>query len=580
MTERSYIWRLILVIILVTAAWFGLAARLAFLHLSPNEGLRQRVRQIRRVEEEILVGRGRILDRHGNIMALDMAVKNVCADPKTIVENGHVQFIGKQLARLLQLDPAMIVTRLNRPDRRFEYIKKFVQVDTIRQIQRMQMKGIFFEDTSARYYPHSAMMCHVLGFSNMEGVGSAGVEQKLNTYLKGRPGLRVSEMDGRRREVYSRRSLEIAPQEGADIYLTLDQNIQYMVEKALDSAMLTHQAKGCWAIVERVRTGEILAMACRPAYDLNEYRQTAAADMLNRSIGYVYEPGSTFKVAVIASALNEGTVSPDEIFDCENGCWRFQGRPLRDYHPYGRLSVADVLKKSSNIGAAKVAMTLQPARLEEYLRDFGIGRATGVELPGEEVGILHARSKWSTLSVSRMAMGHEVGVTSLQMLNVMCAIANNGYLLKPTIVQRVVDAHGRTIKEAAPEVVSKPIREETAKLMRRLLARVTEEGGTGTRARVDGYLVAGKTGSAQKPIPGGYSDSANIASFVGFLPADNPEFAMIVVVDEPQPLHTGGLVAAPIFQEVAAQIVKYLDIPPTGVDSVRVFQKGDSVEEL
>ena len=580
MTERNYIWRLILVVMLITAAWFGLATRLAFLHLSPNDELRQRVRQIRRVEQEILVGRGRILDRHGNILALDMAVKNVCADPKTIVEDGHVQFIGKQLARLLQLDPAMIVTRLSRPDRRFEYIKKFVQVDTIRQIQRMQMKGVFFEDASARYYPHGSMMCHALGFSNMEGIGSAGVEQKMNVYLKGRPGLRVSEMDGRRREIYSRRSLEIAPQEGADVYLTLDQNIQYMVEKALDSAMLTHQAKGCWAIVERVRTGEILAMACRPAYDLNEYRQSASQNMLNRSIGYVYEPGSTFKVAVIAGALNEGTVFPDEVFDCENGCWYFQGRPLRDYHPYGRLSVADVLRKSSNIGAAKVAMTLPPARLEQYLRDFGIGRTTGVDLPGEEAGILHNRSKWTSLSVSRMAMGHEVGVTSLQMLNVMCAIANNGFLLRPTIVQRVVDAHGRTIKESTPEVISKPIGEKTARLMQRLLTRVTQEGGTGTRARVDGYLVAGKTGSAQKPIPGGYSDSANMASFVGFLPADNPEFAMIVVVDEPQPLHTGGVVAAPVFQEIAAQIVRYLDIPPTGAESVRAFETGASIEEL
>ena len=577
MTNRTYTWRMLLVVVVLALVWVGLGTRLAYLHLGPNERLRTRIADIRKVEQQILVGRGRVLDTHSNILALDLAVKNICADPKVILENGHLQFIGSRLAYLLQLDPAVVMARLNRPNRRYECIKKLVPDDTARQIARMQLRGVFFEDASARYYPQGSLFAHVVGFSNMEGVGSAGVEQRMDSNLRGRPGLRISEQDGRRVEVYTRRSLEIAPQEGADVYLTLDQNLQYIVDKALDAAMEQHSAKGAWVIIERVKTGEILAMASRPVYDPNAYRTADESQMLNRTIGYVYEPGSTFKVGVIAAALNEGRVRPEDVFDCENGMWIYQGRALKDFHPYGRLNVADILKKSSNIGAAKVALKLGERDLERYLRDFGIGRPTGIELPGEEGGILHDRSKWSSLSISRIPMGHEVGVTSLQMVNLLCCIANNGFLMKPSVIRRAVDAHGRTIMEFTPEVLSHPIREDTAKLMQKLLARVTEEGGTGTRARVPGYTVGGKTGTAQKAIPGGYSDSAHIASFMGFLPAETPEIAIVVVVDEPQPLHTGGVVAGPIFAEIASQDVRYLDIPPSTPEGVE-GQKVASVQ--
>lgn len=577
MTDRSYMWRMVLVVLVLATAWVGLGARLLMLHLGPNEGLRSRIEQIRSVVQEIPVGRGRVLDCHGNILALNLAVKNVCVDPMLIASNGHANAVGTYLARLLQMDPAMVFARLNRPGRRYECLKKFVQEDTTDQIKRLQLKGVFFEDASARYYPKGSMFCHVVGFANLEGVGSAGVEQRFDSYLRGHSGLRISEKDGKSREVYGRRSLDIEPQQGVDVYLTLDQNMQYIVEKALDAAVETHHAKGAWAIVERVKTGEILAIASRPAYDPNLYRTAPLNSVLDRAIGYVYEPGSIFKVGVIAAALNEGTVEPDEIFDCENGMWIFQRRPLRDYHPYGRLSVADILKKSSNIGAAKVALTLGERRLEQYLRAFGIGRISGIELPGEEAGILHDRSKWSALSISRIPIGQGVSVTSIQMLNMLCAVANNGFLMKPTIIQRMVDAEGRTVMEFAPEVVARPIREDTARLMQKLLSRVTEPGGTGTKGRVPGYTVAGKTGTAQKAIAGGYSDSANMASFMGFLPAENPELAIIVTVDEPQPLHTGGLVAGPVFREIAEQAVRYLDIPPAGPEtSVAELEKEPS----
>jgi cell division protein FtsI (penicillin-binding protein 3) len=570
---------MILVALTVMAAQIGLAARLAFLHLGPNEEYKARVTRTRKMEKQMLVGRGRILDRNGETLAIDLAVNDVCADPKVIVENGHVRFIASHLSRLLKLDPHAVISRLNRPKRRFEYIKRFVPLDLAKKVASMQFPGIFFLDSTHRNYPHGPMMCHVVGFSNLEGVGSAGVEQELNQHLKGSPGLRITELDGRRREIYDRRILDIPGQEGADVYLTLDLTIQYMVEKALEQAAEENHAKGAWAVVQRVRTGEILAMASYPQFDLNGYRTSTPEQRRNRAVSYNYEPGSTFKVAVIASALDAGVVTPDRVYDCENGCWMYKGRPLRDYHAYEELTVADILKKSSNIGAAKIALDLGAQRLEAYLREFGVGKSTQINLPGEEHGILHPVSRWSAISATRIAMGHEVAVTALQMLNIVSAIANDGFLMKPLIVKRVLDPEGREIFSSEPEVLGRPINAETAATMVRLMARVTDKDGTGRRAALDEYRVAGKTGSAQKPVAGGYSDSAHMASFVGFLPAEHPEISIIVVVDEPQPLHTGGVVAAPVFSQIAGQAVRYLAARQDGWDGGRSMEIAELAKE-
>jgi len=571
MTEKRHRIRLGVVMVLLTCVWTGLGIRLVYLHLGDNDHLRSRIESIRTVEKEILVGRGRILDRNGNIMALDLALKHVYVDPKVVLESGHSRFITRQLARLLELDPAMVASKVNRPDRRFEYVKSFVHEDVTKNLDSMGMKGVHFQDVSARYYPRATLLSHVLGFSNLEGVGSAGLEQRYDRYLKGVPGLRITEVDGKRREVYERRDVDIRPQEGSDVVLSIDQNLQYFVERALDRAMTEHSAKGAWAIVQHVRTGDILAMASRPAFDPNEYRRAQDDDRLNRAIGYVYEPGSTFKVAIYAAAINEGLIQPDQIVDCENGRWIHNGRPLRDFHPYGKLTMADALKKSSNIAAAKVALQLGDERLFSYLKSFGVGQTTGIGLPGEEGGILNPRSRWTSLSVSRIAMGHEVAVTSMQMVNILTAIGNNGFLMKPRVVQKIVNNRGDTVLTVPEEVLSRPIKGETARLMTRLLARITEQGGTGARARVDGYTVAGKTGTAQKPVRGGYSDHDNIASFMGLIPAEDPQLSIIVVIDEPQPEHTGGRVAAPVYQEIAAQAIRYLDIPPVSQEQAAQF---------
>lgn len=552
---------MVLALIAVLAVWVGLGTRLVYLHIFPTVKLVSNSDREHLVRQELPVSRGRILDCHGNIAALDLPMKNIVADPTLTTNDQQKYAVAMRLAQTLNLDPALILPRLDRPRSRYQIIQKFVMTDVARDIEKLKLPGVSLEDASARRYPHGTLACHVIGFANLDGTGSAGIEQRLDMFLKGRPGLRISEQDGRHRELYNRRGTEIDPQDGADVYLTLDLNLQHIVERVLEEALRVHQARRAWCLVERVRTGEILAMANRPNYDPNDYRNAETNAMKNLAISHVYEPGSTFKMASITAALNEGVVTPDQVFNCENGRWLFRGKLLHDYHPYGHLSVADIIKKSSNIGAAKIGLALGEERLENYLRAFGFGRPTGIDLPGEEGGILFPRAKWNQLSISRIPMGHEVAVTSLQIINALCCIANGGHLMRPYVVARVEDANGVVVRCGAAHEVGRPIREDTAQLMQKLLTRTTEPGGTGAKATVAGYTVGGKTGTAVKIVDGHYDDKYNVASFAGFLPAEKPEIAIMVVVDEPQPLHTGGLVAAPLFSQIASNAVRCLQIP-------------------
>ena len=337
-------------------------------------------------------------------------------------------------------------------------------------------------------------------------------------------------------------------QEGADIELTLDNDIQQYVVQALDEAMTNFRPQSAWAIVEEVRTGAILAMASLP-----KSNPSPAA-------GTVFEPGSIFKVGVVAAALNEGLISTNDQFDCENGVWSYEGKPLRDFHPYGVLDVTGILRKSSNIGAAKIALKLGEESLHRYLAAFGFGRPTGIELPGEESGVLRLLSEWGKADITRVAMGHTVSVTALQMLNMLCCIGNDGVLLKPHLVRRVVGKDGVVLLDNKPEVVAQAISAATAKLVRNMLVAVTREGGTGTRAAVKGFNVAGKTGTAEKMKDGRYAANQNIVSFMGVLPAERPEIGIIVVLDNPHPMYTGSMSAAPIFARIAEAAVRHLGI--------------------
>jgi cell division protein FtsI (penicillin-binding protein 3) len=571
MTDQGMKYRFAFSMVLLMVAMTGLGVRLAFLHVGRGQNVREEAEKSRSLERKIPPGRGIICDCRGdqNILAINLFVKDVCANPSVVVKSDMVSRVASQVAESLNLPADEIAVRLKQPDKKFAFLKRYVLPEKARELEEQKLEGVFFTDTMTRYYPHGMFLCHVLGFVNYDGYGSAGVEQLMDKYLRGSDGYVQGRVDALRRELYVHRSRYMPALEGANVVLTIDQNLQYVVEKTIEAAMVEHHAKGVWAIVERVRTGEILAMASRPAFDLNEF--TAADDnvKLNRAIGFTYEPGSTFKPVVIAAALNERTVTPDTVLNCENGKWMHNNHILRDFHPYGNLTVADGVKKSSNILTAKVALTLGDKRLRQYLTAFGIGKKTQIDLPGEETGILHELSDWSKISASRIAIGQGVSVTGLQMVNMICAIANDGYLMRPYLVSQVTRNNGSVIINTKPEVLSRPISSETAAIMRKLLRRVTEDGGTGCKARVDGYEVAGKTGTAQKAVAGGYSSSAYTASFLGFLPADNPEIALVVVVDEPQPVHLGGTVAAPVFAKIASHAVRCLDIPPGGIQTGR-----------
>lgn len=347
---------------------------------------------------------------------------------------------------------------------------------------------------------------------------------------------------------------------GAEIELTLDDSIQHVVEQALDAAMTNYHPEAAWAIVEKVSTGEILAMASRFGKGRDEPKEEASAAGVNLPTGAIFEPGSIFSVGIIAAAINEGLISTNDLFDCENGEWSYEGKPLKDFHPYGALDVTGILRKSSNIGTAKITVMLGEERLHRYLSAFGFGKPTGMEISGEESGRLRPLSQWGKMDIARVAMGHTVTVTALQMLNVLCCIGNDGSLMKPHLVRQVVGKDGVVLMESKPEVLAQPISAPTAELMRSMLVEVTREGGTGTRAAVKDFNVAGKTGTAEKIKDGQYMANEKTASFMGILPAERPEIGIIVVLDNPQPMRTGSMSAAPVFKQIAEAAVRHLDI--------------------
>ncbi|MFA5689423.1 MAG: penicillin-binding protein 2 [Kiritimatiellales bacterium] len=564
----QYKGRVILTATVVTALFAGLGTRLAFLHLKPSGNTLARIERARKMELEIRGPRGTVFDCNGHILALDAGTKHICVDPKYISRHGDLQKVLEAFEKHLPLSRTEIWKLLNQPEKQYVRVHCFARDQVVDALQTMKLgRGVIFEDAPVREYPKGVLAAHVIGFANQEGQGSAGIEQRLNTMLQGTPGIRSTLADGRRREIYSGRTVDIPPVPGKNIYLTIDQQIQYFTEKALDNLNEKYKPRGgACAIVQDVRTGKILAMASLPTYNLNRYNITPAEWMRNRAINFVYEPGSTMKAVIIASALDQGIVRQSDVYDCEKGIWYYGGRSLRDSHPEGLLSVADIVKKSSNIGAAKIALQMGDEKVYRSLRDFGFGTITGVGLPGEDAGIVWPVNKWSKISITRLAMGHEVLVSTIQLVAAFSAIANDGKLMKPYIVDRITDEHGKAVKEFTPEMIRTPIKPETAKQMRRLLARVTQSGGTGTGGAVPGYMVAGKTGTAQKVDlkNGGYLKNRYIASFIGFLPVENPAVCIIVVADDPVGAGYGGTVCAPYFKEIAEQAVRYLRIPPEG----------------
>jgi len=384
----------------------------------------------------------------------------------------------------------------------------------------------------------------------------------MEDYLQGQAGYEVIERDRKGREIRALRAEELGPRDGYNVVLTIDQVIQHTAEQELEKAMAEFRPQAGVIIVSRPKTGEIIAMSSRPTFDPTSMDAASADARRNRCISDVAEPGSTFKIVVCSGALNEGIVSLSDQFDCERGAFMYAGRVLHDAHPYGVLSVEEILFHSSNIGAAKVGLRMGPARLYQYIRRYGFGHKTGIALPGEVSGIAHPLARWNGLSITRIPMGHEVAVTPLQMLMALNTIANGGTLMKPMIVKSVVDSDGTPIFQYEPQQIGQVITPRAAMLMTTALRRVVSPEGTAPKAAVTGYDVAGKTGTAQK-IENGQYVRKYYSSFIGYFPAANPEVSILVSLDEPtEGAYYGGSVAGPVFRAVAEKVAQYLGLEP------------------
>ena len=583
----------IVVLSMVVLSMFAIVgARLSRIQLNPEPWVLRAIQENRTRETTSVGVRGKIVDCNGEILAMDVPAYHVCLDPHDIDEYGDREAVVRYLSEEFQVPEQELRAMLADTDNRYETVAKYLPESRLDHFKRrtygvdyaprmvaaggatnVYLRGVTLQETSMRDYPKNSLMAHVVGFSNAVGDGCAGIELAMNAYLKGKKGRRVSTVDGRSREIYGSRLEDTPPEDGATVYLTLDQQLQYVVEETVQRTCEEFQAEAVWAIVQRVDTGEILAMASYPTFDLNQYGQADKETMRNRTISFNYEPGSVMKAAPISSALDLGLVTSDQMVDCENGYWVYCRKALRDSHGLGVISVADVLKHSSNIGTAKICLEMGDQVLYDHLKAFHFGERLGVGLPMEEAGIFYDPSKWSKISITRIGMGQGIAVTSLQMLSMMSAIANDGFQVKPYVVDKVVAANGDVLVDNEPEVIGRPLSVRTAREMQRLLARVTDDEGTGTKARVEGYTVAGKTGTAQKANPqGGYYEKNFVSSFAGFLPAEDPQISIIVVADDPgimnergrKTKYYGGTVCGPAFSEIAEFAVRYLRIAPDG----------------
>ncbi len=518
------------------------------------------------IKQPIFAERGTILDTNNEVLAHNVPVETVVADTSRL---NNVEATVDLISGELKLPRAEVSEKLH-TDRRYIVLKREVakaNADSLRQALRAKnLRGIYFEQDATRIYPNGSMLCHVIGFTDFDHKGIQGVEGSLDEYLHGQDGYRYIEHNRAGQEIVLYRGQERAPRNGYQVHLTVDLNLQNIVENEIDAAMREYSPKKATIILMRPSTGEILAMANRPAFDLNKRSDAKPEQMKNRAICDMMEPGSTFKIVTAAAALNEHKFGLDSYIFCENGVWNYGGTPLHDHAAFKDLSVKDILVKSSNIGAAKMAVTLGDQKFYEYIRRFGFGDRTGVELPGEIPGLIRSPNSWSKISITHIPMGHEIGVTPLQMATAMCAIANGGKLMTPRIVKSITSSDGKTISALKPIVLRQVISPQTANQIGTALRGVVSDRGTAAAAAVPGFTIAGKTGTAQKVGPhGGYEKGKEVVSFCGYLPADNPQFVGLVVLDDAQTKpeqNYGGQVAGPIFSRIAEKAARYLDLEP------------------
>jgi len=546
--------------ILFLAMFLVIAGRAFQLQVLQGEKLMRLGERQHLKEWIVLPKRGALLDRAGEPLALSMESQSVYARPHRVQDPDK---LSQRLAQILNLRPADVKQKLT-SDKPFVWIKRQVSSPEAEKIQALNPAGIgmFYEPN--RHYPQGQLAGQLIGFVGRDSEGLEGLELKYNDYIRGEAGSSITERDalGRRVLVQGVERLRIPP--GSDIHLTLNTSIQHIAEKELEAAILKYRAKAGVAIVMEPFTGEVLALANYPSFDPNNYSKQSAEQRRNRAVTDSFEPGSTFKTILAAAALEEGVVGKEDLFYCEMGKYSYAGKFIHDTHPHGWISFSKILQVSSNIGFTKVAEKLKKDRYFKYIEKFGFGQASGIDVPGEVPGLLRRSESWSAIDLATHAFGQGISTTPMQMVMAYAAIANGGFLMRPYVTRRVVSPQGEIVLENQPHVVRRVISEKSSKSLASMLRDVTNEGGTGVMANVDGFEVAGKTGTAQKadPVHGGYAAKKRVASFIGFVPANDPRLVALVLIDEPEMNVYGGVVAAPVFRNIAQAALRHLAVAP------------------
>ena len=555
----------IIIVAALAAMWTGAVfGRLAYLQLFRYSEYYSRAQHQQRLIVDVGASRAEIFDRNMNPLAMSVPVDSAFAVPSEIADP---DMVARLIGKVLNIPSDEIATRIA-SSHSFVWIARKLPPEKADRLAAMNLRGIYFQREGGRFYPKRELAAHVLGYVDIDEKGLGGIEYSLDDSIRSKPGKMLILADAHRRWYDSS---DKAPDSGTSVVLTLDEKIQYIAEKELAQAIQDTRAKSGTIIVENPNSGELLAVANWPTFNPNAAKDSLPEARVDRAASSLYEPGSVFKIVTLSAAIDQGVTNPEEVVDCQNGAIYIAGHRIRDHKAYGLLTVSQILQYSSDVGAIKVGLRLGAPKFYDYIRAFGFGQPTGVDLPGESRGKLRRIENWTPVSVGSISMGQEVGVTPLQMITAVSAIANGGQIVRPHIVRG--QRHGNQETEPQEPQPRRVIKETTAASMRRMLEGVVL-GGTGKLAKLEGYTSAGKTGTAQKydPDTGRYSTHDLIASFVGFAPINTPAITILVQLDSPAGAHEGGQVAAPVFKRIAQQVLAYLEVPrdvPVAAETLR-----------
>jgi cell division protein FtsI (penicillin-binding protein 3) len=534
--------------------------RLVYLQIFCYGDFERRAQRQQQRSFDLSAKRGVIYDRAGRELAMSIQVDSAFVVPSEAPDLPNTISL---ITRITKDDPRVVLADC-RAHKTFCWVARKADAEVIERIRALNLQGIHYQKEPKRFYPKRELAAQILGYVGTDDQGLSGLERQFNQQLQGKPGKLMISVDARKRWFAS---VEKEPESGNSVVLTVDQNIQYIAERELERGMQETHAIAGTVIVENPRTGEILALTNRPTFNPNIRKEIRNEALKDRAVSDVYEPGSTFKMVTISAGLEEKITRPDEMFDCQMGSIVINGMRIRDSKPHGVLSVADILAESSDVGAIKVALRLGDERFYKYIRAFGFGEQTGIELPGETRGLTKPVERWSKVSIGAISMGQEIGISPLQLISLISTIANDGVHVPPRIVAGTLSP--QTASQNTPQTIAfqpaegtRVISSLTAAEMRQMLQGVVLHG-TGRRAILEGYSSAGKTGTAQKvdPATGLYSKTKYVASFAGFAPINDPQIAVVVILDSAVGLHQGGQVSAPVFQRIMQQVLEYMHVP-------------------